>query len=127
MKELIIQFVKYIFVGGAAFIADAGTLWILGRYIHYLLAAAAAFIIGLAVNFFLSKIFVFKEKQKNAALEFAAYALIGVIGLGITEILMYLFTEKLDLYYMFSKIIVAAIVLVYNFAARKFILYRRKN
>lgn len=127
MKELIMQFVKYIFVGGAAFVADAGLLWFLGKYIHYLIAGAIAFIFGLVINFILSKIFVFKEKQQNTALEFIAYAVIGVIGLGLTELLMYIFTEKAGLYYMLSKIITAAAVLVWNFCARKFILYRGKE
>ena len=57
--------------------------------------------------------------------EFAVYAIIGVMGLGLTELLMYLFTDKLAVHYIISKIIVAAIVLVWNFFARKLILYKK--
>ena len=123
-NNTVIQFIRYIFVGGAAFVADAGSLWLVSLFAHYLVAAAAAFIIGLIVNFALSKLFVFTDNTHSKAAEFITYGLIGVVGLGLTELLMYLFTEKLGLYFMLSKIITAVIVLVWNFAARKIILYR---
>jgi putative flippase GtrA len=57
-----LQFFRYVFVGGSAFCVDAGTLFLLQRAgVHYLLAAAAAFLLGLVVNFLLSKRFVFTE------------------------------------------------------------------
>ena len=120
----VIQFIRYIFVGGAAFVADALSLWLISLFSHYLVAAAAAFIIGLIVNFTLSKLFVFTDNKHNKVAEFITYGLIGLVGLGLTELLMYLFTEKAGLYFMLSKIITAGIVLVWNFAARKIILYR---
>lgn len=120
-----IQFLRYIVVGGISFVADAGTLWILEHWLDYLIAAAVAFIVGLIVNFVLSKLFVFQSKKNNSVLEFAVYAVIGVVGLGLTELLMYVFTDKMGLYFIISKIITAAIVLVWNFVARKVILYRR--
>lgn len=122
-----IQFFRYVFVGGAAFVLDAAVLWLLSFFMHYLIAAAAAFVVGLSCNYFLSKLFVFTDKDINAAVEYAVYAAIGIIGLGITEILMYIFTEKAGFYFMISKIITAAIVLVWNFGARKIILYGRKK
>jgi putative flippase GtrA len=82
---------------------------------------------GLAVNFLLSKALVFKgsESGNSNEVEFLLYAVIGVIGLGLTEMIMYLFTEKLSLYFMVSKVIAAVVVLIWNFAARKITLYRK--
>lgn len=125
-KEILFQFLRYAIVGGIAFVVDAGSLWIMGRFINYLIAAAIAFILGLIANFVLSKLFVFTDQKKNKVIEFISYGIIGVIGLGITEVLMYLFTDKLGLYFILSKIITAAIVLVWNYAARKILLYREK-
>ena len=124
MKTLI-QFLRYSLVGGAAFIVDAGTLWCLERFVHYLAAAAIAFVAGLIVNYILSKLFVFTDKVGSPTAEFITYAVIGVIGLGFTELLMYFFTDMLGIYFLLSKIITAALVLIWNFAARKIILYRR--
>ena len=124
--NIFIQFFRYIFVGGFAFLADAFTLWLCEKWMNYMIAAAIAFVVGLAVNYALSIRFVFSEssKVKNKVKEFVVYGIIGLIGLLITEGIMYLFTDVFGLYFLISKIIAAAIVLVWNFAARKVVLYK---
>ena len=125
--NIFIQFFRYIFVGGFAFLADAFTLWLCEKWMNYMIAAAIAFVVGLAVNYSLSIWFVFSEssKVKNKVKEFVVYGIIGLIGLLITEGIMYLFTDVFCLYFLISKIIAAAIVLVWNFAARKVVLYNK--
>lgn len=125
--NIFIQFFRYIFVGGFAFLADAFTLWLCEKWMNYMIAAAIAFVVGLAVNYALSILFVFSEssKVKNKVKEFIIYGIIGLIGLLITEGIMYLFTDVFGLYFLISKIIAAAIVLVWNFAARKVVLYNK--
>ena len=122
--NIFIQFFRYIFVGGFAFLAF--TLWLCEKWMNYMIAAAIAFVVGLAVNYALSIWFVFSEssKVKNKVKEFVVYGIIGLIGLLITEGIMYLFTDVFGLYFLISKIIAAAIVLVWNFAARKVVLYK---
>ena len=122
-----IQFFRYIFVGGFAFLADAFSLWLCEKVMHYMFAAAVAFVIGLTVNYLLSVLFVFSESAevKNKAKEFLVYAVIGVIGLGLTEVIMYILTDLCHFYFMLSKVIAAIIVLVWNFVARKKILYSK--
>lgn len=124
--NIFIQLFRYIFVGGFAFLADAFTLWLCEKWMNYMIAAAIAFVVGLAVNYALSIWFVFSEssKVKNKVKEFVVYGIIGLIGLLITEGIMYLFTDVFGLYFLISKIIAAAIVLVWNFAARKVVLYK---
>lgn len=124
--NIFIQFFRYIFVGGFAFLADAFTLWLCEKWMNYMIAAAIAFVVGLAVNYALSIWFVFSEssKVKNKVKEFVVYGIIGLIGLLITEGIMYLFTDVFGLYFLISKIIAAEIVLVWNFAARKVVLYK---
>ena len=123
----VIQFFRYVFVGGVAFLVDGGLLFLLEKIgLHYLVATVFAFIGGLVCNYILSKLLVFQDKKSNPRLEFLIYGIIGVIGLGITEGLMYVFTDILGLYFMLSKIIVAIIVLIWNFLARKLILYKNK-
>ena len=124
--NIFIQFFRYIFVGGFAFLADAFTLWLCEKWMNYMIAAAIAFVVGLVVNYALSIWFVFSEssKVKNKVKEFVVYGIIGLIGLLITEGIMYLFTDVFGLYFLISKIIAAAIVLVWNFAARKVVLYK---
>ena len=124
-----IQFFRYIFVGGFAFLVDAGVLWLCEKVMHYMLAAAIAFVAGLVANYLLSIFFVFSESTNvtNKAKEFIVYAIIGIIGLGLTEAIMYIMTDLCHFYFMLSKIIAAVIVLIWNFVARKKILYTKQE
>ena len=124
----LLQFFRYAFVGGVATVADWAVFYILTKAldVYYLISGIAAFVLGLAVNFLLSKRFVFsaEEKKHSAGAEFAVYAVIGVIGLLMTEGIMYVLAEKLMLDVMLTKVIATAVVFVWNFAARKVALYR---
>jgi putative flippase GtrA len=126
----LIQFFRYVFVGGCSFVVDAAVLWFCVQLgLHYLVAACFGFVAGLICNFLLSRALVFRGQpaQVGRVVEFAAYALIGLIGLGLTELLLYFFTEIVLFHYMISKVIAAAIVLIWNFLARKLLLYRGKT
>lgn len=122
-----IQLFRYTFVGAIAFIADFGSLYfltdILGFY--YLYSAALAFIIGLIINYILSILWVFKSRTvTNSSIEFLIFASIGIIGLGLNELIIWYATERISLYYLNSKFISAIIVYLWNFLARKYTLYK---
>lgn len=122
----LVQFFRYAFVGGFAALVDWGVLWLAERLgAHYQIAAIFGFFAGLAVNYLLSKRLVFQVEKARAGAggEFAGYALIGAVGLAITMGLMHVFTEWVGLYFMLSKIIATLIVLIWNFVARKLLLY----
>ena len=127
-KNGFLQFFRYVFVGGIATVVDWGVLFLLTDFghIHYLLSAVVAFVAGLITNFVLSQLLVFKanEAKVNGVMEFVGYALIGVIGLGITELIMILFTNFWNVHYMISKVIATVIVLFWNYIARRKILYK---
>ena len=128
-EDTFIQFFRYIFVGGAAFVTDYVLLHIITEAgIHYLVSGAISFIAGLCVNYALSKLLVFSNKAtgKEKAKEFIVFAVIAVFGLFITEALMWIFTEKLGWYYMLSKAAAAIIVLFWNFFMKKILLFRKK-
>ena len=124
-----LQFFRYIFVGGASFVTDYVLLHIITETgIYYLVSGIISFIAGLCVNYALSKLLVFSKKTSGAekAKEFSVFAIIAVLGLGLTELLMWIFTDKLGWYYMISKAIAAIIVLFWNFFMKKILLYRKK-
>lgn len=124
----LIQFFRYAIVGGISFAVDAICLYLLERIgLYYLISAIIGFIIGLILNYLLSKRFVFTEKSQSRIKEFIAYASIGAVGLLLTELFLYVFVDFIDLNLILSKIIAAAIVLIWNYAARKFLLYNKKR
>lgn len=127
-KNGFLQFFRYLFVGGIATVVDWGVLMGLTELLqlHHLVSAIFAFVAGLGTNFLLSKLLVFSasEAKTNSLLEFLGYALIGLVGLGMTELILFLFTDGLSLHYMLSKAIATAVVLVWNYLARKLLLYK---
>lgn len=121
------QFTRYLVVGGLAFAIDFGTLYALTEFAHlrYLTSAAIAFVLGLITNYTLSRVWVFQRRTlSSTSLEFAAFTAIGLIGLGLNQAGLWLLTERAHLHYMASKTLTTGVVFVWNFGARKALLFR---
>lgn len=121
------QLFRYALVGGVAFAADYGTLWALTEYagLYHLISAAVAFVVGLVVNYLLSIWWVFTVSRFDKAwFEFAVFAIIGIIGLGLNEAIIYVGTDVMDLHYMLSKVISTGLVFFWNFFARRTLLFQ---
>ena len=127
-KNGFLQFFRYLFVGGIATVVDWGVLLALTELvgIHEMISAAFGFVAGLATNYLLSKLLVFRANEANArgVLEFLGYALIGLMGLGITELLLWI-GAGFSLHYMVLKAIATVVVLAWNYLARRFWLYKK--
>jgi len=125
-----VQLFRYGFVGGAAFLVDYGMLYILTEWVglHYLVSATISFILGLITNYLLSISWVFNNRTLSSRwAEFMIFAIIGVIGLGLNALIMYICTDKLSIHYLLSKLISTVIVFFWNFFARKAILFKVKK
>jgi putative flippase GtrA len=128
--RLHIQFLRYVAVGGAAFVVDFTMLILLTELagVHYLLSAGLAFCAGLLVNYALSIAWVFSSRMlRDRRAEFVIFALVGIAGLGLTELILLTGTEGLGLDYRLSKIVAVGVVLIWNFGARKFLLFRERH
>jgi len=121
-----VQLFKYFFVGGIAYTVDFGSLFILTDLVkvHYLISAAIAFTLGLITNYSLSIVWVFSKRTlSNRRLEFIVFSIIGLVGLGLNEVIIWFFTEWIHFHYLISKIFSTVVVFFWNFFARKKILF----
>lgn len=130
MKKLIEQIMKFGAVGFLCFGIDYGMMIFLTEIcgISYLASSGISFSLSVMVNYVLSLKFVFETDEKNnKAVEFFVFIILSVIGLGINQALMWVCVDRLQVYYMISKIGVTGVVMVYNFVTRKLILEKSKN
>lgn len=97
LLSLFWEFFRYAVVGGIAFLADYGTLFLFQELIltggtpwELFISTAAGFIVGLIVNYVLSLTFVFRRKDNRGSgksvAAFLIFTVVGVIGLGLTEL-----------------------------------------
>lgn len=132
-SSLIGQFVRYLVTGGFAFVVDfllyAFCLYELNW--HYLVANLVGLVAGLVINYVMSVAWVFSECKRvledRKTVEFGVFAIVGIIGVGINELLMLLMVGMLDANEVKSKIVAAILVLVWNFGARKMVLFRERK
>ena len=120
------QFLRYALVGGVAFVVDFISLNVLTEYmgVYYLHSAALAFLLGLTTNYVLSVLWVFQKRTfQNRVVEYGIFGLLGLLGLGLNQLLMYSLTEHAELDYRFSKVIATGLVFMWNFGSRKLILF----
>lgn len=127
MKSMKREFVRYVGVGGGAFIADFALLASLTLAgLHYLPAALLAFLLGTWVNYRLSVRWVFTYRAINTrGTELGLFLLVGVITLGVSFTLMALLVEELAIHVLLAKCVATAFTLVSNFAGRRALLFTR--
>ena len=131
--EIVCEFLRYVVVGGAAFVADLAVLvavrelfltpYAWGVYV----AAVIGFMAGLAVNYVLSIKFCFvaaKEGKGRTLGAFILFAVICILGLVWTEIGMWIGVGVLEQNYILVKVVVSGIVLIWNYMAKKFLVFK---
>jgi len=94
---------------------------------YYLHSSLISFIVSLAFNYIASIKFVFNINHKQTYKDVILFVILSIIGLLINQGVLYISVDKLDIYYMISKIGATAIVMVWNFITRKIFIDLKKD
>lgn len=119
---------RYLGASAAAFAVDFAVYLGLIRLAgwHYLVAAPAGFALGLATIYILSVRWVFAVRRiRDARLEFAIFAAIGLAGMVVNEAVLYGAVDGGGLSYEAGKAASAMVVFCMNFVLRKLLLFTR--
>lgn len=153
-KKMILEIIRFLLVGGLATLVD----WAISFFVtsitpsvmvgnlditHTVLSTACGFSIGLLVNYFLSVVFVFKDKKDENSgksfKDFLVFTLIGVLVLLFQFLLIYLVNDLLFVKgmewtvilignltwgYIIAKVLATAIGLVLNYIFRKIFIFK---
>ena len=121
-----VRFIRYFAAGGISFVIDYALLIGLTEIwgIHYLISASVGFTVGAVVCYGLSIVWVFDARRyERRTTEAALFFLIGLIGLSLNDLLLWGLADGLGWPYQLSKLIVAALVLAFNYLARLLLVF----
>ena len=121
-KPAVQQFSKFAVVGIISFAVDWALLVALTEFLHvdYLVSTSISFIVSVALNYALSMKYVFTHRDDmSRKREFTIFAILSAIGLGLTDVLMFLGVTVLNIAYQLTKVLATFCVTWYNFFTRK--------
>lgn len=125
MKKLFEQIIKFGIVGGLAFLIDYGIMVLCKEVFKFdvLVAAGFGFTVSVIFNYIASVKWVFNVNENNSkSKQFIIFIIFSIIGLIITEIIMYIGTDIMKISYLIVKVGATLIVMVFNFITRKLFL-----
>lgn len=128
LPQLVKEGGRYLAASALALAIDAGIYLALIRVfgVNYLVAAPAGFAIGVLTIYVLSTRWVFPDRRlDDSATEFAVFVFIGMAGLLMNQVSIYLCIERLAMSYEAAKFCSAASTFIFNFATRKVLLFTR--
>lgn len=126
IRQATVDLILYTAASAAALAVDMLIMVVLANWlhVHYLLAAAAGFLAGLLVVYKISVLMIFSGRRKiRADLEFAGFAGVGIVGLILNEILIFVFVEYGSLPLVSAKVATVGLVFLFNFVARRQLLF----
>lgn len=114
---LLFKFFKYCIVGFSGMVVDFGITWLLKEklLVNKYLANTCGFIAAVTSNYILNRIWTFESENGKIATEYVSFLIISVVGLGLNNLILMLFTDKLKVNFYLSKLIATLIVTFWNF------------
>jgi len=117
----------------AAFLAtvvDYGilTTWVEVFHLYYSYGVALGSAFGAAVNFLLNRYWSFGQTEDHWYFQAFRYAMVASGCLILTTTGVYVLTEYLGIYYLFSQVCVSIVIAIsYNYPLHRFFVYKKKG
>jgi len=127
MLRLFSEAAKYAAASALALLVDTGLLLALTRYAgwHYLVAGTCSFLAGASVAYALSVQFVFSAHRLHSRkLEFFWFVVLGLVGLALNALVLFVAVSRLGLDLLFAKVLAAGCTFLANFLLRRQLLFR---
>jgi putative flippase GtrA len=87
---------------------------------HLVWATGVAFVVANTNSYFMNRYWTFQSRTQSKKMEYGKFLTVSLIGLGINVVTFHYLVYWFSLHDVFAKVVVAGIVLVWNFSANKF-------
>jgi putative flippase GtrA len=118
------QFILYLFVGGASFLVDIGTFVGLRQVaLAVIPASVASFVLATLANYLLCRFLVFAGDRYSTPMELSRFLFVVLVGLLLNTALVWGFVYLLHLLPTLGKIAAVPIALIWNYLGRRFLVF----
>lgn len=117
------ELILYGIIGGFSATLDFIVYTLIGLLIPYLGANVISVHCGIICSFILNRQFNFRKKDKTAK-RFTSFYVIGLLGLGLSELLIYIMSALSSMDYTISKLITIIVVAIFQFILNKLITFK---
>lgn len=126
-----LKFVKFCTVGAIGAVINLAILYSLTEWfkVWYLISAAVAAGVAVTSNYVLNKVWTFKFRTTGkavVAVSYTKFITVSLFGMGLNLLLLYVFVDRLHIWYIFSQILAISGVAAWNFFGSTTWAFKRK-
>jgi putative flippase GtrA len=122
-----VQLFRFLLTGGSAFVLDTSALVICHEILKLPLqfSVFVGSVIGIIYTFYLSRHWIFaNKKQQNKRKELIAFIALSLVGILINQVVLFFSRYTPNISYLVFKVLAVGLAMIWNFTARKYILYK---
>jgi len=125
-KRLFKQIIRFIVTGAlsAGLEFFVYTSLVAHLNLHYQYSNVIAFIAANVLNYTLSRNWVFVKGRHSASVEFIAFAIVALVGLGLNILILWVMIGRMQIDYRVAKIFAIGVVVIWNFLSKKMLVFQ---
>lgn len=114
---LFFKLVKFCVVGFTGMVVDFSITWLLKEKgsVNKYIANSCGFLLAATNNYFWNRYWTFHSTTPDVVPQFLSFLFISVIGLGLNNLFIYCFNDRLKWNFYLSKVMAIVLVTVWNF------------
>ncbi len=112
------QIIRFVISGFVATLSNLIVLYVLTGLlgVWYVISVSISFIAAFGISFFLQKYWTFRDNSRhNVHIQSTLYFIVAAINLFLNTYLVYVSTDIFSIYYIYSQIIVSAVIAVESY------------
>lgn len=118
-RTFFFKFIKFGLVGFSGLIVDFGVTYICKERLRIpkYLASSLGFLVATGSNYTLNRFWTFNNHDPDTVIQFGKFFVVSLVGLALSNGLIFLLHEKLKWNFYISKVCAIALVSLWNFFA----------